>query len=79
MLAPRRQLAARQELLKRYAAARHAALDRPDSATANFRRFLIGKAARTDEDDAINGMHGPEAHGAPEADPFFGRVPSRVA
>src|SRR4051812_41823260 len=48
-----RQLAARQQLLERDPAARDPALDRADRAAADFRRFLVGEAAGTDEDQRL--------------------------
>ena len=53
VLAARRQLAAGQQGLERDPAARDAALDRADRAAADLGRFLIGEAARADEDQRL--------------------------
>ena len=42
-----------QQGFERDPAARHAALDRADRAAADFRRFLIGKAAGADQDQRL--------------------------
>src|SRR3982751_2021796 len=53
MLPPRRQLAARQQLLEGNSAARDPALDRADRAAADLGRFLIGEAPGADEDQRL--------------------------
>lgn len=53
MLAPRRQLPARQQLLEGNAATRYPALDRTHRAAADFRGFFISKTAGTNEDQSL--------------------------
>src|SRR5690349_9800117 len=53
VLAARRQFALGEQVLERDAAAGDAALDRADRAAADLGRFLVGKAARADQDQSL--------------------------